>query len=484
MATAPARSRGTPAAGTGGMLSADASRRPTARAERRRSLHADGQPSAGDHERGTTSFTVGSRGDFTVTTTGFPAPAIARGGVALPTGVTFIDNGNGTGTLERHACRRHGRRLCDHVHATNGVGATATQTFTLTVNQAPAITSANSAAFTVGAAGTFHGDDDRLPRARRRVTAGALPTGSPSPTTATARARSAGTPAPAPRILRADVHGDQRHAAERDAELHLAVNAAAGDHQRGTPTRSPSAPPAASRSRPPGSRRRPSRRPARCRPASCSPTRRAARRDRDANGRLPARLHGHQRHPAGRDAELHAERRLPGDRGQSGDDNGRALPGRPRRRDLHADRQQRQPITWSATGLPAGVTIGSTTGVVSGTPTNTVLNGAVVIIATDNFGCTGTSDTTMTVRPTTDPENYMGGVGNTQYATGAPFPATPHVAFVDNVKTGDNGPGAAVRDVPGDLDERRRHRRVRPTARSSTRRPSTSAARPTPSPTR
>ena len=97
-------------------------------------------------------------------------------------------------------------------------------------------------------------------------------------------------------------------------------------------------------------------------------------------------------------------------------------------------------ITWSATGLPAGVTIGATTGVVSGTPTNTVLNGAVVVTATDNFGCQGTRNTTITVRPTTDPENYMGGVGNTQYATGAPFPATPHVAFVDNVKTGDNGP--------------------------------------------
>ena len=57
-------------------------------------------------------------------------------------------------------------------------------------------------------------------------------------------------------------------------------------------------------------------------------------------------------------------------------------------------------ITWSATGLPAGVTIGPTTGVVSGTPTNTVLNGAVVLTATDNFGCTGHANTTITVRPT------------------------------------------------------------------------------------
>ena len=53
-----------------------------------------------------------------------------------------------------------------------------------------------------------------------------------------------------------------------------------------------------------------------------------------------------------------------------------------------------------------GVTIGATTGVVSGVPTNTVLNGAVVIIATDNFGCQGTHHTTMTVHPTTNREPH------------------------------------------------------------------------------
>src|SRR6185503_16085803 len=74
--------------------------------------------------------------------------------------------------------------------------------------------------------------------------------------------------------------------------------------------------------------------------------------------------------------------------------------------------------------------------------TNTVLNGAVVITVTDNFSCAGTVNTTITVRPTTDNENYLGGVGNTQYVVGAAVPLTPHVFFSDNVKTGDNGPGA------------------------------------------
>src|SRR5262249_27679803 len=46
-----------------------------------------------------TTFTVGQAGTFTVTTSGSPAPSITRGGAALPSGVTFVDNGNGTGTL-------------------------------------------------------------------------------------------------------------------------------------------------------------------------------------------------------------------------------------------------------------------------------------------------------------------------------------------------------------------------------------------------
>jgi hypothetical protein len=48
-----------------------------------------------------TTFTVGSAGSFTVTTSpGYPAtaPTISRTG-ALPSGVTFTDNGDGTATL-------------------------------------------------------------------------------------------------------------------------------------------------------------------------------------------------------------------------------------------------------------------------------------------------------------------------------------------------------------------------------------------------
>jgi IPT/TIG domain len=46
----------------------------------------------------TTTFMTGTLDTFTVTTTGFPVSALSETG-ALPTGVTFVDNGNGTATL-------------------------------------------------------------------------------------------------------------------------------------------------------------------------------------------------------------------------------------------------------------------------------------------------------------------------------------------------------------------------------------------------
>jgi hypothetical protein len=97
-------------------------------------------------------FTVGTAGSFTVTTTGFPTPTITETG-ALPGGVTFHDNGNGTGTLSGTPTSNGVFSIS--FKAQNGVGSPATQPFTLTVGQAPAITSANSATFTIGVAGSF-----------------------------------------------------------------------------------------------------------------------------------------------------------------------------------------------------------------------------------------------------------------------------------------------------------------------------------------
>ena len=74
---------------------------------------------------------------------------------ALPAGITFVDNNDGTATLAGTAAAGTGGTYPLVVTASNGVSPNATQSFTLTVNQASAITSANSTTFTQGHAGSF-----------------------------------------------------------------------------------------------------------------------------------------------------------------------------------------------------------------------------------------------------------------------------------------------------------------------------------------
>jgi len=100
-----------------------------------------------------TTFTAGAAGSFNVTTTGFPTPALSET-LALPTGVSFVDNHNGTGTLSWTAAVSGGSYGLSFT-ASNGIGSNATQSFTLTVDAAPTITSANSANATAGVAGSF-----------------------------------------------------------------------------------------------------------------------------------------------------------------------------------------------------------------------------------------------------------------------------------------------------------------------------------------
>jgi sugar lactone lactonase YvrE len=102
----------------------------------------------------TATFTVGTNGTFNVTTSGSPAPAISQSGT-LPSGVTFVDNGDGTGTLSGTSAAGTGGTYALTFTAQNGTAPDGTQNFTLTVNQAPSITSANSASFQAGSSGSF-----------------------------------------------------------------------------------------------------------------------------------------------------------------------------------------------------------------------------------------------------------------------------------------------------------------------------------------
>jgi len=86
-----------------------------------------------------------------VVATGYPAPTFSETG-ALPSGVTLNST---TGVLSGTAAAGSSGSYPITITASNGISPAATQNFTLTVNQAPAITSGSSATFAVGTAGTF-----------------------------------------------------------------------------------------------------------------------------------------------------------------------------------------------------------------------------------------------------------------------------------------------------------------------------------------
>ena len=69
-----------------------------------------------------TTFSIGAAGSFTVTTSGFPAATLAIGGAALPSGVQFVDNGDGTGTLSGTPAAGTGGTYVLTFTATNAAG--------------------------------------------------------------------------------------------------------------------------------------------------------------------------------------------------------------------------------------------------------------------------------------------------------------------------------------------------------------------------
>ena len=146
---------GTPAAGTAGSypitISATASGGLAAPATQSFTLTVTGAPviTSADH----TTFSVGSAGTFTVTTSGTGVGITKTG--ALPSGVTFTDNGNGTATLAGTPAAGTGGTYPITITASNGTAPDATQAFTLTVTQPPSITSADHTSFSLGAAGSF-----------------------------------------------------------------------------------------------------------------------------------------------------------------------------------------------------------------------------------------------------------------------------------------------------------------------------------------
>src|SRR5438445_6887940 len=135
-----------------------------------------------------TTFKVGTAGSFAVTATGVPAPTFSETG-ALPSGVTLTSAGVLSGTPAANT----GGTYPITITASNSVLPNATQNFTLTVNQAPAITSANNTTFTVGTAGAFTVTASGFPTTMTFSETGSLPSG----VTLTSAGVLGGTPAAA-----------------------------------------------------------------------------------------------------------------------------------------------------------------------------------------------------------------------------------------------------------------------------------------------
>jgi hypothetical protein len=102
-----------------------------------------------------TTFTVGTEGIFTIHTTGTPTSSITLGGT-LPAWLTFLDNTDGTATLDGIPDPGGPPSYSLTITATNGIAPDATQAFTLFVNNPPpAITSADNTIFVVGTFASF-----------------------------------------------------------------------------------------------------------------------------------------------------------------------------------------------------------------------------------------------------------------------------------------------------------------------------------------
>ena len=99
-----------------------------------------------------------------------------------------------------------------------------------------------------------------------------------------------------------------------------------------------------------------------------------------------------------------------------------------------SDSASGQTLSYSATGLPAGLGINSSTGLISGTPT-TAGTSTVTVTATDTTGASGSTSFGWTVNPASGSCTAAQLIGNPSFSTGtaAPWSATSGV-IADNSK--------------------------------------------------
>lgn len=123
-----------------------------------------------------TTFDVAQASTFEVTTTGLPAPSLEESG-ALPGGITFNDNGNGTAVLAGTPTNGTQGSWPLIITATNTSGSVS-QSFGLTVvGTPPAFTSAATGSAKVGEPFSFKVTASGVPAPALSATSGTLPPG-------------------------------------------------------------------------------------------------------------------------------------------------------------------------------------------------------------------------------------------------------------------------------------------------------------------
>ncbi len=120
------------------------------------------------------TFTTGSAGSFAITTTGYPVAALSESG-ALPSGVTFVDNHDGSGSIAGTPAAGTGGTYPVTMTANNGITST-TEQVTITVDQAPGFSSASTMSGSILRSATFTITGTGYPKPTLTLS-GALPLG-------------------------------------------------------------------------------------------------------------------------------------------------------------------------------------------------------------------------------------------------------------------------------------------------------------------
>ena len=151
---------GSPAPGTGHLRAVHHGQQRGGQ-QRRAVIHPDGQRGTGHHLGRHHHLHRQVAGTFTIVSNGAPTPTVSKTGT-LPSGVTFVHHADGTATLSGTPAVGTSGNYVLTITASNGVGSNAVQTFTLTINSVPKITSKKFGFVQRGQRRRLHGPHHRL----------------------------------------------------------------------------------------------------------------------------------------------------------------------------------------------------------------------------------------------------------------------------------------------------------------------------------